>query len=104
MILITGATGFVGRHLVARLAGEGKLRCLVRRSPRVAVLEPYGVEIAYGDVTDPASIRVALPGVDTVVHLAAIIRERGPYTFESVNYRGSRDLIQASAEQGVAAA
>jgi len=70
--LITGATGFVGRHLVAELVRRGwQCRCLTRNPTKAAFLERPGVEIRRGDVTDRASIRGIAEGVDAVFHLAA---------------------------------
>jgi nucleoside-diphosphate-sugar epimerase len=71
MLLITGGTGFVGRHLVHALAGDGRpIRALVRGdSPRQAL--PSSVHIARGDLTDSPAVVRALDGVAAVIHLAA---------------------------------
>ena len=75
MLLLTGATGLVGSTLLRRLLAEGtEVRCLVR-DPRGLGTQRVRVQIALGDLTDPPSFRNALRGVDTVVHLAAAIRE-----------------------------
>lgn len=97
LILITGSTGFVGSHL----AGE-----LIRQRYRVRVLVrgdggPRGAEVARGDVTDPESLEKACAGVETVVHLVAVIREKGPATFQSVNFRGTVNMLKASRYAGV---
>jgi uncharacterized protein YbjT (DUF2867 family) len=69
-VLVTGATGTVGRHLVAELRRRGTaVRALVRDPQRAAGILGPDVELAVGDFTDPASLRAALPGVDRV-HLA----------------------------------
>jgi uncharacterized protein YbjT (DUF2867 family) len=101
MILVTGGTGFVGGHVVHALRADDKpVRALVRDRRRAAKLESWGVELADGDVTNPASLRSALAGVDAVVHLVAI-RQGGPEQFQRVMVDGTRNLIAAAGEQGI---
>lgn len=69
--LITGGSGFIGTHLADVLASRGdEVTALVRRTSRVAPLQALGVRLAYGDVTDPESLRQAVAGADVVYHLA----------------------------------
>src|ERR687896_2724514 len=76
VILLTGATGNLGSALLARLvADRERVRCLVR-DPRRLGPDRVRVQIALGDLADPASFRNALRGVKTVVHLAAAIRDQ----------------------------
>jgi dihydroflavonol-4-reductase len=76
-VLVTGGTGFVGSHLVPRLRSEGSdVRVLGREADPV----PPGVEMIEGSVVDLAAVRKAVDGVDAVVHLVAIIVERGLQT------------------------
>ena len=76
MLLLTGATGQVGSALLGRLLAEGmSVRCLVR-DPRRLGATRVRVQIALGDLADPPSFRNAMRGVDTVVHLAAAIRDQ----------------------------
>ena len=99
-VLVTGGTGFVGGHLARRLAAEGtNVRVASRSVPRRL---PAGATHVAADVTDPSSLRDALTGVDAVVHLAAIIVERGLQTFERVNHQGTRNVIEAMRDAGVA--
>ncbi len=73
MILVTGATGFVGGHVVrALLDAEKPVRCLVRDPLSAAELERLGCELVKGDMTEPATLRRAVDGVESVVHLVAI--------------------------------
>ena len=102
MILVTGPTGFVGRHVVRALVAHGhSVRCLVRTPSRAKVIEGTGVEIVHGDVTEPPSLAAAVEGAEAVVHLAGIIREKGPFTFHRVNCQGARNLVAAAKEAGV---
>jgi NADH dehydrogenase len=100
-VLVTGATGFIGPHVVHALrARETPVRALVRDPARASRLVAWGVELATGDVTDPASLRAACEGVGTVVHLVAIIRGR-PQDFERVMTHGTRNVVAAAQEAGV---
>jgi len=102
MVLITGSTGFVGRHIVKELHSRGiKARCLARSSSNLAILSELDVEIRYGDVTNQASLETALEDIEAVVHLVAIIRETKQATFEGVNVLGTGNLVQAAKKMGV---
>ena len=100
-VLVTGATGFVGPHVVHALrARELPVRALVRTRQRGARLAAWGVELAEGDVTEPATLASALQGVDAVIHLVAIIKG-SPADFESVMAQGTRNLLVAAKDAGV---
>ena len=102
MVLITGSTGFVGRHLAKELrSGDMEVRCLARSSSDVATLKTLDVEICYGDVSNQASLEMALGGVEAAVHLVAIIRETKQSTFWGINYLGTRNLVQAAKKVGL---
>ena len=99
MLLVTGATGFLGRRVVQALqqAGHSPVRCLLHRSPSDGAASADGVESAHGSVQDPASLAEALDGVDAVVHLVGVIRERPPSTtFAGVNHGGTRNVVEAA--------
>jgi NADH dehydrogenase len=99
-VLVTGGTGFIGPHVVHALrARDTPVRALVRNPARATRLAAWGAELAPGDVTDPASLLVACEGVDTVVHLVAIIRGR-PADFERVMAEGTRNVVAAAQEAG----
>ena len=103
MILLTGATGNVGSALLRRLTAAGKpVRAFVR-DPRRLGPERVRVQIALGDLSEASSFRHALRGVDTVVHLAAAIRdqERVHATIEEVNGLGTLRLVRAAEHAGV---
>jgi NADH dehydrogenase len=103
MILITGATGLVGRQLVACLAEQEEVVCLVRPGRRVRRFAAgVSVRVVSGDVDDPPTLRVAMHGVTQIVHLAAISRPYpGGRTIESVNVDGTRNVIDAAQEVGI---
>lgn len=97
MILITGASGFVASHLIPRLHKDGhKLRCLVTNEAEGARIKAPGAELAVGNVADQESLREALDGVDTVIHLVGIIREFGQNTYHKVNVVGTQNVINAA--------
>jgi len=66
--LITGATGFIGRHLVKALhEKERPIKCLVRKTSQTSFLEQLGVELVYGDLADMGSLRKALSETDIFI-------------------------------------
>jgi NADH dehydrogenase len=102
MLLLTGATGLVGSALLPRLLAEGAdVRCLVR-DPRRLGAQRVRVQIALGDLTDPPSFRNALRGVQTVVHLAASIRDQPRGSIEELNGIATWRMVDAAERQGVA--
>jgi uncharacterized protein YbjT (DUF2867 family) len=101
VILLTGATGNLGSALLARLvADRQRVRCLVRE-PRELGPERVRVQIALGDLADPASFRNALRGVKTVVHLAAAIRDQPRASIEELNAVATLRLLRAAERGGV---
>lgn len=100
-LLITGATGFVGSHLIEAVARNGlRARALVRRTSDMALLERYGIERVVGDLADPDGLRRAVSEADTVLHLAAATRALRPATFHAVNAEGTRRLAEAMEADG----
>ena len=76
--LVTGATGFVGRQVVKALCSRGvEVRGLVHTPGRERVLAGESVDVHYGSTRDPAALRAAFYDVDVVIHLVAVIREKG---------------------------
>jgi uncharacterized protein YbjT (DUF2867 family) len=101
MLLLTGATGLVGSALLPRLLGDGiTVRCLVR-DPRRLGAQRVRVQIALGDLTDPPSFRNALRGVQTVVHLAASIRDQPSGSIEELDGIATWRMVEAAERQGV---
>ncbi len=102
MLLLTGATGFIGGHLLGHLAdGPTPLRALVRPGSARQFLERRGVAIAEGDVTSPRTLTAACEGVTTVVHLVGMMHEPAGQTWEFVVAEGTRSMVKAAAAAGV---
>jgi NADH dehydrogenase len=97
VILLTGATGNVGKQVLTRLTARGeRVRVLVRDPPRTLGNERVRVQIALGDLSDPSSFRNALRGVHTVVHLAAAIRDQPRASIEELNGVATLRLVRAA--------
>src|SRR5574341_1308467 len=98
MILLTGATGFVGRHLVRRLTGAGEgVRCLVRPgSPYLTWLQSHGVEFSLGHLLNPEVMDAACRGCRQVIHLAAPIHEGRDTLVARVHDQGMAYLLDSS--------
>ncbi|ACX52769.1 NAD-dependent epimerase/dehydratase [Ammonifex degensii KC4] len=102
MVLVTGGTGLVGRAVVKELLSHRlKVRCLVRDPERARVLLGPEPEYVAGDVTDPASVQAAMEGAEAVVHLVAIIREKGRQTFRAINVEGTANVVRTAREARV---
>jgi nucleoside-diphosphate-sugar epimerase len=101
--LVTGATGFLGRHLVQRLLREGEeVRVLARTSQTAARLQGLGVSVVGGDVRRWSSLRQAVQGADVVFHCAGKVEPTGRWIdFLEVNVLGTERMIQAALEHDV---
>jgi nucleoside-diphosphate-sugar epimerase len=103
MVLVTGASGFIGQHLVKRLLREGcRVRILVRNTSLDSF--PGTVEVAHGDVRNQADMKAATAGVDIVYHLAAYTEPSGSPENEAacqlVNVEGTQNVLDAAVSGG----
>ncbi len=101
--VLTGGTGFIGGKLAAKLVAEGcEVRCLVRKTSKTEGLSKLGVELCYGDLSEPGSFEEFTKGEDVVYHLAAMVSDWGAKEeFYRVNVEGTRSLLKASRDAGV---
>jgi nucleoside-diphosphate-sugar epimerase len=96
LVAVTGATGFVGSHLVRRLASSGwSIRILTRRMPTAALTPNTTLDLVLGDLDDGDALRRLVSGVDAVVHVAGIVKARHPQDFQRINAQGTRNLVDA---------
>jgi nucleoside-diphosphate-sugar epimerase len=103
-ILVTGATGFIGSHLVERLRNEKQaaVRALVRNPAKAERLAKLGVELVPGDLADASAVERAVQGCGVVIHLAAQVSSvPGRETFEQSNVAGTESLLRAAVAAGV---
>ncbi len=103
-VFVTGATGFIGRHLAERLVREGHtVRCLVRSTSQVDALKQLGLELVVGDVRDTTGLAAAMRGVDCFFHLANLYAMWLPQNraYGKVNVEGTRNAFEAALEANV---
>ena len=104
--LITGATGFIGPHLIKKLVAEGRFcRCLVRNSSKTEPLKKLGAELVEGDITRADTLLGIAGGMDRVIHMATL-GHMSNYTttesmFETVNVQGTKNVMQEALRGGV---
>jgi nucleoside-diphosphate-sugar epimerase len=98
--LVTGASGFIGLHLVEALVARGdKVTCLVRQASQTHSLKRLGLDLVYGDVTDPHTLLAAVAGQDIVYHLAGLTLALNSRSFYRVNQFGFHNIAQVCARQ-----
>ena len=96
-IFLTGATGFVGGHLLQRLVDEGHtVRALVRDPQKAGLRESSQIQVLQGDVVDGRGLDEGMKNCDAVIHLVGIIVETGKATFERVHHLGTRNVVDAA--------
>jgi NADH dehydrogenase len=105
MIVVTGATGYVGSHITRYLVAQGRpVRALVynpERAHREGRLSGVPVEFVQGDVTQPATLEKAFQGSEAVIHTVAIAIEKGGRSYEAINYTGTVNTVNAALKTGV---
>jgi len=102
--LVTGASGFLGGHVVETLVARGTpVRVLVRETSDTSVLDPLPIERTIGDLDDPSAVREAVEGVERVIHCGGMASDWGPReAFEAANIQGVAHLVEAALQAGVA--
>jgi dihydroflavonol-4-reductase len=101
--LVTGATGKIGNAVARRLAERGdQVVALVRNPAKARELLPEGIELARGDVTEPASLRAAAEGIDGAFNCMGLFEQwfADPAIFDRVNAEGARSVVAAAREAG----
>lgn len=113
VVLVTGATGLIGGHLVNRLLGEGiRVRVLARPTSNTRTLEARGVKVVRGDFRDEKVLETAVARADIVFHVAGYVSALGPFTigetnsrewekYREVNVEFTQSLLGASYAAGV---
>lgn len=96
-VFLTGATGFVGSHILKRLLADiHSVRALVRDPQNARLSQHPQLELIKGDVVDGGGLDHGMKGCDAVIHLVGIIVETGNSTFENVHYIGTRNVVEAA--------
>ena len=101
IVACTGAGGFVGRHLVARLTARGHRVRVLARDPVRLPFPSNDVAVVRGALGDRAALAALARGADALIHLVGIIAESGAQTFQAVHVAGTRALLDAAGEAGV---
>ena len=100
-VLVTGATGFVGSHLVEALRRRGDaVTVLARSAQKAAALAPLGVDVVPGDLNDRTALARAVQGRDVVYHVAGVVAARSEADFRATNRDGTRNLSDAGRSAG----
>jgi hypothetical protein len=101
VVAVTGATGFLGRHLVRALANDGwKPRVLVRRDPIHPLWRDIEIEVVTGDLKTPGALDRLCQGAEVVIHVAGLIKAASLDGFNAVNRDGARAAAQAAKAAG----
>jgi len=100
-ILITGATGFIGKHLARALSEIYSVRCLVRKTSDISDLRNLNVEMAHGDLLVKDSLESALDGIDLIYHLAGEVYSRKKDDYYKGNILSTNNLLEICKEKGI---
>ncbi|WP_171123655.1 MULTISPECIES: complex I NDUFA9 subunit family protein [unclassified Ruegeria] len=107
LVTIFGGSGFVGRYVARRMAGEGwRVRVAVRRPNEAMFVKTYGVvgqvEPILCNIRDDASVALAMQGADAVVNCVGVLNELGKNEFDAVQAEGAERIARLAAQQGIA--
>ena len=102
LVLVTGATGFLGRRVVRQLLEHHHdVRCLVHTPGRERLFPDRTVDVHYGSVLDMSALSEVFDDVGAVVHLVAIIRRRKGTTYDQINREGVATVVELARQHGV---
>jgi NADH dehydrogenase len=101
LVALTGATGFVGRHLAREVRRRGHQLRILARNPAWLPFPSTNIEIVGGSLATADAVGRLVAGADAVIHLVGIIAETGSATFQAVHVEGTRTLVRAAARAGV---
>jgi nucleoside-diphosphate-sugar epimerase len=100
--LVTGATGFIGTHLVKALVADGRdVRCFTRTKNNKKRIEEFGAEAFVGDLLETHSLTAALKGVNTIYHLAGEVYSRNVKDYVAINVAGTQNLLEGCRNNGI---
>ena len=107
LVTIYGGSGFVGRHIAQRMAGEGwRVRVAVRRPNEAMFVKPYGsvgqVEPVFCNIRDDASVAAVMEGADAVVNCVGLLDNSGKNTFDAVQAEAPGRIARIAADKGIA--
>ena len=101
-VLVAGATGYLGQHMVKALKAEGYwVRALGRSAAKLAPVEEFADELFVGDVTNPDSLNGLCDGIDIVFSSVGITRQKDGVTYQDVDYQANRNLLTMAESSGV---
>ncbi len=102
-VLVTGANGFIGSNLCRRLSKEGfEVHALVRNSSDLQFVDGLPLQLFYGDITLPETLKPAMEGVQKVFHVAGLAADWGPFSlFEKINFQGVKNVALVADTAGV---
>ncbi|MCU0289677.1 MAG: NAD(P)-dependent oxidoreductase [Acidobacteria bacterium] len=102
-VLITGANGFIGSHIVEQFVKEGvKVICLVRKTSNMSNLDTTQVELRYGDISDENSLIDSFKECDFIIHNASFVTDWGKYdSFHEANVVGTINVLNACLKNGI---
>lgn len=105
VIVVTGASGYVGSHITHQLVQQGyKVRAMVRsraKAEQEGRLQDIPVEVVEGDVNDLTSLHRAFDSADAIIHTVAIAIEKGDLTYEKINYEGTVNVVDIAKSLGI---
>ena len=101
-VLVTGATGYLGRYLVKELNKQGyRVRALARNSNKLDDLSELIDEVFEGEVTKPETLNGICDGIDVVISSIGITRQKDGLTYMDVDYQGNKNLLEEAKKEGI---